>query len=195
MAAALPYDRLSPCIVKITGMLLFGWAAILSASCSNDSQNAKIGSNLDAMDTAVIQIKNQGFQVWLATTPEQQERGLMQTPEEQLAPVTHPEEASLPVLERGMLFVFTSERPLSFWMYNTITALDIAYISSDGRIVKTYTMAPLETRQYPSIEPARMALEVRAGTFERLGIAPGDQVEIPESILKGTARSVESTSR
>src|SRR3972149_1141942 len=77
VAAALPYDRLSPCIVKITGMFLFGWAAIFPIGCSSDSQNADIRNNLDAMDSAVIQIKDQGFQVWLATTPEQQERGLM----------------------------------------------------------------------------------------------------------------------
>ncbi|MCL2330586.1 MAG: DUF192 domain-containing protein, partial [Phycisphaerae bacterium] len=83
-----------------------------------------------------------------------------------------------------MLFVFSNERSLGFWMANTITALDIAYIAADGRIVRTYTMAPLETRTYPSIEPAQFALEVRAGLFAELGIAAGQYVDIPESVLK-----------
>ncbi len=83
-----------------------------------------------------------------------------------------------------MLFLFDQEMVLSFWMSNTITALDIAYIAPDGRIVKTYTMAPLETRIYPSIEPAQFALEVRAGLFAELGIVAGTYVEIPDSLLK-----------
>jgi uncharacterized membrane protein (UPF0127 family) len=69
-------------------------------------------------------------------------------------------------------------------MFNTIIPLDIAYINAQGQIVKTYTMAPLETRTYPSLEPAQFALEVLAGTFEQLGIGVGDHVEIPDSVLK-----------
>src|SRR4029079_9386003 len=86
--------------------------------------------------------------------------------------------------ERGMLFIFETERPLSFWMLNTIIPLDIVYIRGDGRIVKKYTMAPLETRLYPSVEPALYALEMRAGLLDTLGVGPGDLVEIPDSILK-----------
>ena len=86
--------------------------------------------------------------------------------------------------ERGMLFVFEAEQPLAFWMLNTITPLDIAYIRTDGKLVKIHTMPPLTTQTFPSVEPARYALEVRAGTFAKLGIAEGDQAEIPTSVLK-----------
>jgi uncharacterized membrane protein (UPF0127 family) len=50
--------------------------------------------------------------------------------------------------------------------------------------VKTYTMQPLATRVYPSVEPARYALEASAGAFKRLGIIETDTVEIPDSVLK-----------
>ena len=55
-----------------------------------------------------------------------------------------------------------------------------------GRIVKTHTMPPLTLQTFPSIEPAMFALEVKAGTFEKLGIAEGDQIIIPEEVLKAS---------
>jgi len=134
-------------------------------------------NNLDALEVTPIQIQSHTFQVWLATDPDTREKGLMQVSQDELAAL--PDGA-----ERGMLFLFPLEQNLSFWMHNTITPLDIAYIRGDGQIVRTYTMAPLETRIYPSIEPARYALEVSAGTFSRLGIGAGDHVEIQDSVLK-----------
>jgi len=43
-------------------------------------------------------------------------------------------------------------------------------------------MTPLDTRsnQYPSGEPARVALEVNAGVFAAQGIGEGDVIEIPD---------------
>jgi uncharacterized protein len=133
-------------------------------------------NDLSKMQTTQITVKNQPFNVWLALTDNERTLGLMQVTEGELKPAEG--------VQRGMLFVFPDEDYLSFWMYNTITPLDIAYIDADGYIVKTHTMAPLETRTYPSIEPAQFALEVLAGTFTELGINEGDQVEIPDSVLK-----------
>lgn len=147
-------------------------------------------NDLSAMEKARLTIDEHAFETWLARTPRQQELGLMQVEAEELKPLESDAddengiEAEAAPIHRGMLFIFDRERILSFWMFNTITPLDIAYIAADGRIVKTHTMAPLETRHYSSVEPAKYALEVLAGTFERLGITEGDMVEIPESVLK-----------
>jgi len=167
----------------LLGMILMIGAAwgIDCSSATNEARN-----NLSAMDTARIQIGEHTFEVWLAAEPHQQELGLMQVTVEELEPIPADEAAGLPQgAERGMLFVFDNEQLRSFWMLNTITALDIAYIRSDGTIVKTHTMAPLETRLYPSVEPAQYALEVRAGLLADLGIEIGDHVEIPDTVLKG----------
>lgn len=129
------------------------------------------------METTTLTINGHRFNVWVARTWKERELGLMQ--------VTSQDMASLPDgTERGMLFVFEFEQPLEFWMKDTIIPLDIAYIRGDGQIVKTYTMTPLDTRLYPSMMPAIWALEVNAGVFGRLGIAPGDIAQIPESVLK-----------
>lgn len=134
------------------------------------------------MEKALINVGEQPFDVWLAISDSEKELGLMQVTDDELA--TTPQGEGKPAIQSGMLFLFDEEMPLSFWMYNTIIPLDIAYIAADGRIVKTYTMAPLETRIYPSVEPARFALEVRAGLLAELNITPGTYVEIPDSVLK-----------
>ena len=160
-------------------------AAVALGGCSGQSgSDPEKRNQLDAMQKATIQIGTQPFEVWLAQTDKQRELGLMQVTADQLG--VH-EPANRREHQRGMLFVFPNEQPLSFWMYNTITPLDIAYIAADGRIIRTYSMAPLETRTYPSVEPAQFALEVKAGLFAELGIAAGQHVEIPDSVLKGGA--------
>jgi len=167
------------------------WVLVAAlAGCSQPAGSGALAdrNDLEAMAKASISINGYLFEVWLAGTPEQQRKGLMQVTDDQLAPFFQDSGQAQPVqIERGMLFVFPTERPLSFWMYNTIIPLDIAYIRGDGVIVSIATMAPRETRCYPSVEPAQFALEVRAGLLARLGIKPGDSVEIPESVLKAAS--------
>ncbi|WP_373183503.1 DUF192 domain-containing protein [Halomonas campaniensis] len=91
--------------------------------------------------------------------------------------------------EAGMLFLYRdAQSPRNgFWMYRTRIPLDIAFIGEDERIAAIRTMLPCDADQpsecpvtYPGV-PYRAALEVNAGTFERLGIAEGDCVSWPGS--------------
>ena len=103
------------------------------------------------------------FAVELASTPEEQAKGLMyrrQLPEGQ-----------------GMLFDFHREQPTSFWMKNTYIPLDMIFIRGDGRILRiAENTVPLSEALVPSGGPVRAVLEVNAGTAKKLGIAPGDRV-------------------
>ncbi len=125
---------------------------------------------LDTLPQSRIRVNGNDLRVWLAITDAQHMEGLMHVPAEEIAD------------DQGMLFVFPDEEERSFWMRNTITSLDIAYMRTDGTIVKTYTMPPLTLNSFPSIEPARWVLEVKAGTFARLGIDAGDVVSIPREL-------------
>lgn len=79
---------------------------------------------------------------------------------------------------QGMLFVFPSQRILTFWMRNTFIPLDIAFINESGTIVDIQRMVPLdETRDYISTAPALYALEVNAGWFEKHDIKVGGTVK------------------
>ena len=81
----------------------------------------------------------------------------------------------------GMLFVFSAERTLNFWMKNTLIPLDILYMDSDGLVVDIQTMHPQpgvpdsELKHYPSAAPAQYALEINAGLAESRGFEVGDQ--------------------
>jgi uncharacterized membrane protein (UPF0127 family) len=165
-------------LVATTALVVGGCSANLGGCNSNSStanSSRQGGNDLDSMSTAKLSIGETEFQTWIANTDEEREKGLMFVEAEQMQPL---EDGTL----RGMLFVFDSERQLNFWMKDTIIPLDIAYARSDGTIIKIHTMTPLDTRsnQYPSGEPARVALEVNAGVFADKGISEGDVIAIPD---------------
>ena len=100
----------------------------------------------------------------IARTDEERSRGLMYR-------------RSLPDGE-GMLFIFDSDQPLSFWMKNTYIPLSIAFITSDRRISEIRNMQPRDLTPVRSSIPVRYALEVPQGWFTRAGISPGDTLII-----------------
>jgi len=156
-------------------VLGFG-ALLLAAGCHSASPCCDpLRNDLDSMETARMTINGHEFEVWLATTSEEHQLGLMSVSADELAPT---DDGAI----RGMLFVFASEQPRSFWMLDTPTALDIAFMAADGTIVKIHTMEPFDTSSYPSVEPAQYALEVLAGTFADLGIAEGDVAVLPPGV-------------
>ena len=100
----------------------------------------------------------------IARTPSQRQQGLMHRKELKDG--------------EGMLFIFDSDQPLSFWMKNTLIPLSIAYIAGDGRILEIYNMEPGNLNPVESSRSAHYALEVPQGWFDRAGIAPGDTIDI-----------------
>ncbi len=146
---------------------------IIVGGCASVPRGSTNRNDLSKMRTVSVTITGKTTYIaYVADTPETEQLGLMNVTE-----------ADLPT-DRGMIFVFDHDQLLSFWMRNTIIPLDIAYIRSDGTIVKTYTMEPLNEMGYSSIEPARFALEVRAGQFAQWGIRAGDHVELPADLFK-----------
>ncbi len=106
------------------------------------------------------------FNVELATTEQERERGLMFRKE-------------LPQ-GQGMLFDFFTDQPVSFWMHNTYISLDLIFIRGDGRIMHIAESAkPMSDDLIPSGPPVRAVLEVIAGTSRELGIKVGDKVINP----------------
>lgn len=101
----------------------------------------------------------------------------------------------------GMVFVFPAPTVLSFVMRDCRTDIDIAYLDDRGRVLTTYTMINEPRRpgesdwdyedrltRYSSRFPARFAVEVAPGTFERLGVRTGDVFEFDAAALKARAR-------
>ena len=125
-----------------------------------------------------LSINGHTFYVELALTDAKRQRGWMGR-------------TALPG-DRGMLFVFPTAQPRTFWMKNTSIPLDIAFIGEDGLIMNIGTMKPFDTRSRTSSDgPVRLALEVPAGTFRRKRISAGDRVEMSPTLLKQIPSSVE----
>ena len=105
------------------------------------------------------------FMVEMASTPIQQEYGLMCR--KSLAD------------DRGMLFDFGSPTDnVGFWMRNTLIGLDVVYIRPDGTILSiARNAAPLDENPIPAGGTIRAVLEIRAGRAAELGLQPGDRVE------------------
>ena len=76
----------------------------------------------------------------------------------------------------GMLFVYPDERPLTFTMRNTLLPLSIAFIGEDLVVDEIVDMDVGPGQLFPSARPARYALEVNQGWFERHGVGPGARV-------------------
>ena len=80
--------------------------------------------------------------------------------------------------DHGMLFVYSKDQVLRFWMKNTRIDLSIAYLDSNGRILEMHDMYSDDPyRQTISRQPARYALEVNQGWFSENNIKVGDRVE------------------
>ncbi len=76
----------------------------------------------------------------------------------------------------AMLFVYGSERQLTFTMRNTLLPLSIAFISKDFVINEIVQMPVGPNQQFPSKRPAQYALEVNQGWFKRNKIGIGSVI-------------------
>ncbi len=111
------------------------------------------------------------FQVELAQTTEEQEKGLMNR--KKLLPDT------------GMLFIFPQPRVVQMWMKNTYVPLDMIFADAGGNIthiVRNAQPHDLTSRGPGDRNDTKFVLEVPAGTSLMHGIVPGDKfAKMPES--------------
>ena len=86
----------------------------------------------------------------------------------------------------GMLFIYPRPEVLEFCMRGCLVPLDIAFIDSDLRVVRTHTMAVEPDRagrvSYSSQRPAQYALEMAGGSLGRVGVRVGDRVRFSAEI-------------
>ncbi len=79
--------------------------------------------------------------------------------------------------DRGMLFLYEGEQPISMWMRNTYIPLDMVFIRSDGRIQNiARNTEPFSESIISSSGPVSAVLEIAAGEAKRYGLKAGDQV-------------------
>lgn len=84
----------------------------------------------------------------------------------------------------GMLFIFEEQRPLGFWMKNTLIPLQIGFLDRKGKVVDIQEMTPAkssmarEVPTYHSKADAQFALEMNTGWFTRHKVKIGDTLRL-----------------
>jgi len=153
----------------LTRVLLGLWLGTLSTTGLALEITAQSAEPLSHFPKAVVRVQTESggneFNVWLATTYERREQGLM------FVKHLNPNE--------GMLFVFEAVEPQAFWMKNTLIPLDILYINSDYKIIRVAENAqPFSLEPIESFGPIKWVLELPGGSCARLKIKPGASVHI-----------------
>ena len=80
--------------------------------------------------------------------------------------------------DRGMLFEFDAEEPVTFWMKNTYIPLDMIFISPRGLVTHVVANAePLSENVITSGGPCIAVLELNGGMAAKIGVHVGDKVK------------------
>jgi uncharacterized membrane protein (UPF0127 family) len=146
----------------------------LFSGCGAASQPGNVqGSHISTqtgLTTVQLQIEGpsgkHSFRVEIARTEDQQAKGLMFV--ESLRP------------DEGMIFVFPTLRPASFWMKNTLIPLDMIFVRDDCSIARiAVNTVPESLDPVGTEEPVRAVLEIAGGRAVELGISEGDCVTWP----------------
>ena len=136
-------------------LILVGFIFNVFVCCAESRKGRRLPINVAGIE----------LEVELAITPEELSTGLMYR--DRLDD------------NQGMLFVFSKERILSFWMKDTRVPLSIAFIKANGRIVQIESMKPYNLDSHVSKEMVKYALEMKDGWFANHKVKEGDIVKIP----------------
>lgn len=139
-------------------------ALLLGAFASTGSV---FGAELETVVIDTSEGEDLSFDVEIALTPDERSLGLMFR--DVLDPMS------------GMLFIYPGPQEVNMWMHSTRIPLDMLFIGADGTIVKIKERAvPYSNEVISSGAPVVAVLELNGGTASRLGIQPGDRVQLPE---------------
>lgn len=140
-------------------VIVLAASTLALSACSGSGKDGPVAeSGLSLVPLTITQgTQVHRFNVEVAATPEEQERGLMFRTA--LAP------------DAGMIFPFEPTKFASFWMKNTLIPLDMIFIRADGTIDRIAENTVPESLE-PVVSGGEVAavLELAGGTATRLAI-------------------------
>lgn len=164
-------------LVSLAGAL----AMVLWASGCGAKTPAPVTTPKTAADYFPIKVGDRTVQMQLAVLPFEMQRGLMGRRD--LGP------------DQGMLFVYRTAQPMSFWMHDTPTPLDIGFFSAEGELLEIYPMLPFDEKAINSRSRAlKFALEMNQNWFHDNGLRPGSKLDLKALVRALKARDFEPRS-
>ena len=116
-----------------------------------------------------MQIGNETFNLEIATSSKDQEIGLM-----------HRDHLDT---DHGMIFVFPDEQVRDFWNHEVHFSLDLIFLNSAGDVVSIKLLQAWNERSVSSDVPAKYAIELNAGTADKIGLKVGAHLTVPPDAL------------
>lgn len=120
---------------------------------------------LNHKKTINLTIKNKSYRLEIAKTILQQANGLSNR--KSLCP------------DCGMIFPFPSETIHPFWMKDTLIPLDIIWLNQQGKVVYIVQGKTNDLSILQNTLPAKYVIELNAGDTQKLNLAIGDIINIP----------------
>jgi len=82
--------------------------------------------------------------------------------------------------DKGMIFLYPQEQPVSMWMKNTYLSLDMIFVRADGTIHRIEKRTePFSETSISSQGDVLAVVEMIAGSADRLGLKAGHKVDYP----------------
>ena len=152
-------------VLRVPAWLLCGLLGLMWLTACGGSEAAKGSVPKTADDRFPIRIGDRVVQMQIAVLPAETQKGLMYR-------------QSMGA-DEGMLFVFSQQQKMGFWMRNTTLPLDIGYMDAMGELREIYPMYPLDERSVPSrSNRIQFCLEMNQGWYKRNGIKPGAMLDL-----------------
>ena len=140
---------------------------VVTSGCEAETH----GKAPDELPTVKMQIGSRTFNIEIAKTHAEQEKGLMKRD-------------SMPE-DHGMIFPMAEEQVQGFWMKDTRFPLDILFLNNAGKVVSIHQMEAYDEKNTSSDFPARYAIELNKGVASKTGIKVGDLIDIPPAARVG----------
>jgi uncharacterized membrane protein (UPF0127 family) len=120
-----------------------------------------------SLETTKIVLKNHEYQIEIARTSSQKATGLSNR--ESLCS------------NCGMIFLFSKDGSLPFWMKDTLIPLDMIWINSNGQITDIITATDIKSLKIlQNTQPAKYVLELNANEAQKIGLKTGDIISLPK---------------
>ena len=125
--------------------------------------------------TTLVRLGSGAFQVWVANTEAERERGLSGVKE-------------LPK-NGGLLMDFQTDAQWGIWMKDMYVPLDIVWLDSNKKVIYMVSDASPElstTKIFTPKTPARYVIELPAGSIQKAGIRKGLSADFADQETEGS---------
>jgi uncharacterized membrane protein (UPF0127 family) len=85
--------------------------------------------------------------------------------------------------DHGMIFPMAKEEAQTFWNHDVRFNLDLIFLDAGGAVVSLKQLKAYNEKGVSSDAPAKYAIELNAGTVDRIHLKLGDRLEVPKDAV------------